>query len=206
MWYLLEMWAWFFGLIAEAALVFLLLRHGRFRNRPWFFFFLAYDFCFSVILYAVNHFGGAHALYPQIWQFMQPLDGLLLGAVVLEALGACNYLGFLLLIFTYIIGIVIADSASNVRHVLTACAMLGFVGSAMLALCRRNLVLIVYIGCLVVQYMAILWGSKRWHAGAYAEVLSLACYSAWIIAEFKPRTLTSDRLTAKENYGNTNGN
>lgn len=185
-WYRVEMWCWVPGMMLQGFLVFRLLRTGRFRKSPLFFTWLLYDLIFSLVLYAVNQAGGEHTAYPRLWGWMQPVDVWLLGAAVLEAIGAANLLGFLLLASTYLIGIVVlADGERQNRKVLIACALVSFVGSAALALYRRGLILMIYLAAQVVQHLSVLWRSPRWHAGAYVEVVSCCCFAAWIVSSFR---------------------
>ena len=178
MWYWVEQVSWITGMVLQAILLAVMVRWQVARKRPWFFSYIAYGLLFSLVLLGIDHIGAHHGWYRWTWNRMQAVNVFLLGAAVVEALDIMEEIGLATLLGTMTIGSMLATGGHE--RVLIMSAMVCFVGAAALALARREWWLVIYLVAHCVEHMAVLWNSAKWHAGAYSQIVSAACYAAWI--------------------------
>lgn len=139
---------------------------------------MIFDWLFSVAMFAVSRY--IPEAYASVWSWLQPFELMLLGAAILEMLELANALGFALLGMTVAIGMGMASAETFSRQLIAGSAMICFMGASAAAIRRRGPVMMIYLTGQLVQHMAILWLARRWRPGAYAQVVSVLCYTSWI--------------------------
>lgn len=191
--YKIEMAAWVVGMALNTLCILRAIRYRVVVRRLWFVLWLAFDLTFDLMLYWLN-VKSPQVGYPAAWGLLQPVAIGLLGMVVLETLDRLHGLEVVLLAATVAIGFLLPGNLVSNRRLLLVSALVCLVSSMCLAIARRGFILMIYTATQTVQHLAVLYSPHRWHAGTYAELLTMCCFAAWLFREDLDAPHKNERL------------